>query len=66
MQQFLKTIHGEYINLNLKLSTRKIPLNWILSKTAVSRLSDLIEKMVYKKEGETNDKRELQKLFIYK
>ncbi len=66
MQQFLRTIHGEYINLNLKLSTSKIPLNWILSNTAVSRLSDLIEKMVYKKEGEINDKRELQKLFIYK
>jgi hypothetical protein len=66
MQQYLKTIHGEYINLNLKLSTRKIPLNWILSNTAVNRLSDLIEKMVYKKEGEIADKRELQKLFIYK
>jgi hypothetical protein len=66
MQQFLKAIHGEYINLNLKLSTKQIPLNWILSKTAVNRLSDLIEKMVYKKEGEINDKRELQKLFIYK
>jgi len=65
MQQYLRTIHGEYINLDLKLSTMKIPLNWILSNTAVNRLSDLIEKMVYKKEGDLADKRELQKLFIY-
>jgi hypothetical protein len=66
MQEFVKNIHGEYINLNLRLSTKQIPLNWILSNTAVSRLSDLIEKMVYKKQGERNDRIELQKLFIYK
>lgn len=61
------SLKGEFINLNLTLNTKRIPMNWILSNTAVNRLSDLIGKTVkLSNDKDLRDKIELYKLFLYK
>jgi hypothetical protein len=61
------SLKGELINLDLKLNTKRIPMNWILSKTAVNRLSELTGRMVRLSDNkDQKDKAELYKLFFYK
>ncbi len=67
LQQFVRdSLKGEFINLNLTLNTKSIPMNWILSNTAVNRLSALIGQSVnMTSDNGSNDKQELSKLFLY-
>ena len=66
-QYVLDSLKGELISLDLKLNTKRIPMNWILSKTAVNRLSELTGKMVrLSNKRDLRDKVELYKLFFYK
>jgi len=68
LQHYVRdSLKGEFINLNLTLNTKRIPMNWILSNTAVNRLSELIGKTVtLLNPNDTKDKLELYKLFFYK
>jgi hypothetical protein len=68
LQHYVKdSLKGEFINLNLTLNTKRIPMNWILSNTAVNRLSELIGKTVkLSNDKDVKDKVELYKLFLYK
>jgi hypothetical protein len=68
LQHFVRdSLKGEFINLNLTLNTKRIPMNWILSNTAVNRLSELIGRTVkLSNSNDVKDKFELYKLFFYK
>ncbi|MCU7549952.1 hypothetical protein OCK74_12540 [Chitinophagaceae bacterium LB-8] len=69
LQQYVKELNGAFISLYLPLNTRKFPMNWILSNTAVTRLNKALEQMVIKNPSDTSDlkdKRELRKLFVYR
>jgi hypothetical protein len=68
LQHYVRdSLKGEFINLNLTLNTKRIPMNWILSKTAVNRLSELTGKTVrLSNNKDQRDKVELYKLFLYK
>jgi len=68
LQHYVRdSLKGEFINLNLTLNTKRIPMNWILSNTAVNRLSELIGRTVkLSNNNDPRDKLELYKLFFYK
>ena len=38
LEKFVKEKNGELVSMNLKLTTKQFPMNWILSQTAVKRL----------------------------
>ena len=67
LSQYVTKLGGTYIQLAMPNSTKEVPLNWILSQTAVGRVERLIEKMVVPKEASADkeEKAELRKLFIY-
>lgn len=69
LRQYVQdSLHGVFIDLNLLLTTRQLPLNWILSRTSVDRLNTLIEKTVNIRMDtlDRRDRGQLARLFVYR
>ena len=68
LEQYVRSLNGEFISLNLSLNTKQFPMSWILSNTAMDRLNDAIDDMVKPVITDTSDvvdKRKLHRLFVY-
>jgi hypothetical protein len=67
LAQYVDSLDGVFIPLYLKPKTKKIPLNWMLSNTAVNRLDEEIGKMMSRRAdlADSADKRQLRQLFVY-
>lgn len=72
LKKYVDSLHGVFIPLNLKLNSKELPMNWILSNTAADRLDSAIKQLVGRanksqvsKIFKTGAKDELQKLFFY-
>ena len=65
----LDSLKGVYISLNLEVSTKKFPMNWILSATAMRRLNTALDSLVSPRirySQDSSDKNQLHRLFVYK
>ena len=67
LAQYVDSLNGVFIPLYLNYTTKKIPLNWMLSSTAVNRLDKAIGEMLSRKAepADSADKRQLRQLFVY-
>lgn len=64
LRNYADSLKGEFSNIYLDLNTKQLPLNWVLSNTAISRLDTIIANAI-NPPGGIADKAELKKLFMY-
>ena len=67
LKKYVDSLHGEFIDLQLTSTVKKVPSNWILSNTAVDRIEMEIRKTIKNNADTLNyqDKNQLRKLFVY-
>ena len=59
-------IKGQPVPLNLTLTTKKFPMNWVLSRTAVNRLQTTVSDLIALRDTlDRRDKLQLKNLFVY-
>jgi len=71
LKQYVDNLPGgaTFISLNIPLTIKKFPMNWVLSYTAVNRLEALIDSSLInplsRDTTDSADKKRLKKLFLY-
>ncbi|HEY0355068.1 MAG TPA: hypothetical protein VGC29_02620, partial [Flavisolibacter sp.] len=68
LQRYVDSLGGVFIPLHMKLNTKKFPMNWMLSNTAMNRLDSVISAMIKPRITDTTDrvdKENLHRLFVY-
>jgi len=60
LKNYTDSLKGEFSNIYLDLNTKQLPLNWVLSNTAINRLDTLIAQTM-----DTTTDRNIKNLFMY-